>query len=299
MTSARPPFVGPRVGVLINNYNNGPWLRVAVDSVLAQNRPVDEIIVYDDGSTDDSLSILRTYGDPILLIKGIHDFGRPGIVSQGAALAGAFAVSRGDHLYLLDGDDFFLPDKIRRYEEAWSARPEAVLVQAPMLLIDERGVPLGENYEANKHQIDYRRATYRQQDVDLYYATSALGFHRRFLELEVPIDYSVIQDAPIDARLTSACALFGPVVTLEEPLTCWRQRSGSISRGANQRDPLSANIRRNRCFNHVAPRYGFTSIHLWLNGRFYRQLVRRLLPRAVGARLARNPEGRRDVASSP
>ena len=99
--------------------------------------------------------------------------------------------------------------------------------------------------------------------------------------------------------LTSACALFGPVVTLEEPLTCWRQRSGSISRGANQRDPLSANIRRNRCFNHVAARYGFSSIHLWLNRRFYRQLVRRLLPRAVGARLARNPEGRRDVASSP
>jgi glycosyltransferase involved in cell wall biosynthesis len=283
----------PTVSVLVNNYNNGPWLRAAVDSVLAQTRPADEIIVYDDGSIDDSLSILRSYGDRILLIKGIHDAGRPGIVSQGAALAGAFAASRGDHLYLLDGDDLFLPDKIRRYEEAWSARPEAVLVQAPMLLIDEQGGTLGDNYEANKHQTDYRRATYRQQDVDLYYATSALGFHRRFLEHEVPIDYSVIQDAPIDARLTSACALSGPVLTLDEFLTCWRQRVGSISRGSKQRDPLSANIRRNRCFNHVAARHGFSPIHLWLNCRFYRQLVRRILPLAIGARLARNPEHRR------
>ena len=287
----------PTVSVLVNNYNNGPWLRAAVDSVLAQTRPADEIIVYDDGSTDDSLSILRAYGDRILLIKGIHDASRPGIVSQGAALAGAFAVSCGDHLYLLDGDDLFLPDKIRRYEEAWSARPEAVLVQAPMLLIDEQGGSLGENYEANKHQTDYRRATYRQQDVDFYYATSALGFHRRFMEHEVPINYSVMQDAPIDARLTSACALFGPVQTLDESLTCWRQRSGSISHGFKQRDPLSANIRRNRCFNHVAARHGFSSIHLWLNRRFYLQLVRRLLPRAIGGRFARNPEGRRDPSS--
>jgi glycosyltransferase involved in cell wall biosynthesis len=296
MNPAAIPSAGPRIGVLINNYNNGPWLRACVDSVLAQTRPPDEIIVYDDGSTDDSLAILRSYGDRLRLIEGVHDQSRPGIVSQGAALAGAFAASTADHLYLLDGDDCFLPDKIRRYEAAWAARPEAVLVQAPMLLIDEAGRVLRDNYEANKHRTDHRRATYRQQDCDLYYATSALAFQRAYLAREVPIDYSVIRDAPIDARLTASVALFGPVLTLEEPLSCWRQRGGSISRAAGQRDPLAATIRRNRCFNHVARRHGHPPIRLWLNRRFYRQLARRLLPSALAARLARNPEGRRPAA---
>ncbi len=294
MTPRSPSL--PAVGVLINNYNNGPWLRACVDSVLAQSRRPDEIIVYDDGSTDDSLALLRSYGDRLRLIEGVHDGTRPGIVSQGAALAGAFAASTAEHLYLLDGDDCFLPGKIERYEAAWAARADAALVQAPMWLIDEAGERLRDNYESNKHQRDHRRATYRQQDCDLYYATSAIAFTRSYLAHEVPIDYSVIRDAPIDARLTAAVCLFGPVLTLDEPLSCWRQRGGSISRAAGQRDPLAATRRRHRCFNHVARRHGHPPIHLWLNRRFYRQLVRRLLPSVLAARLARNPEGRRPAA---
>ena len=85
----------PRIGVLINNYNNGPWLRACVDSVLAQTRPADEIVVYDDGSTDDSVAVLRSYGDRIRLLEGVHDFVRPGMHSQGHAVAAAFAASNG------------------------------------------------------------------------------------------------------------------------------------------------------------------------------------------------------------
>jgi glycosyltransferase involved in cell wall biosynthesis len=47
-------------GILIDNYNNGPWLRACVDSALDQTRPADEVIVYDDGSNDDSRAILRS-----------------------------------------------------------------------------------------------------------------------------------------------------------------------------------------------------------------------------------------------
>jgi cellulose synthase/poly-beta-1,6-N-acetylglucosamine synthase-like glycosyltransferase len=82
-----PAGRAPRVGVLINNTNNGPWLRATVDSVLARTRPADEITVYDGGSTDDSLSILRSYGNRIRLIEGMHDATRPGTASQGAAIA--------------------------------------------------------------------------------------------------------------------------------------------------------------------------------------------------------------------
>jgi glycosyltransferase involved in cell wall biosynthesis len=281
------------VGVLINNYNNGRWLREAVDSVLEQSRAPDEVIVYDDGSADDSLAILRGYGGRIRLIEGRHEDGRPGIVAQGAALAGAFALSTADHLYLLDGDDKFLPGKIAAYEAAWAARPEATLVQAPMVLADEAGVVLKDNYEANKHQPDHRRATYAQQDTDLYYATSALAFHRSYLERELPLDYSILRDAPIDARLGPGAPFFGPVLTLAESFTWWRQRAGSISQGTGQRDPLTATRRRHRVFNDFARRNGFSPIRLGLNRRYYKQVARRLLPAWVSAPFVRNPEGRR------
>lgn len=279
-------------GVLINNYNNGPWLCECVDSVLAQTRPPDEVIVYDDGSTDDSLSILHAYGKRIRLLKGRHDGTRPGIVAQGAALAAAFAESTAQHLYLLDGDDKFLPGKIAAYEAAWARSPAAALVQSPMVLVDERGGYQRDNYDPAKHVVDYRRATYVLQDTDLYYATSALAFARTYLERELPLDYTVHQDAPIDARLAPGAPFFGPVLTLREPYTWWRQRPGSISQGSGQRDPFNATRRRHRVFNEFAARHGFAPIRLWRCRRYYRQLARRFAPAWLAAPFVRRIEAR-------
>lgn len=281
------------ISVLINNYNNGPWLRACVDSVLGQSRPAGEVIVYDDGSTDDSLAILRSYGAQIRLIEGIHDGTRPGIVSQAAAVAQSFAQSRGDHLYLLDGDDEFLPGKIAAYEAAWAARPGTLLVQSPMRLVTESGTIIRDNYEKSKHREDYLAATYRLQDVDFYYPMSSLAFHRSYLARRLPLDYTRSETDALDVRLTAPVAAFGPVLTLDGCHTLWRQRNASISRSRNQRNPLTNTLRRHRCFNETARQFGFAPIRLWRNPRFYRQLARRTMPSWMSAPFVSNPEGRR------
>lgn len=281
-----------KISVLINNYNNGPWLRACVDSVLGQSRVPDEVIVYDDGSTDESVAILRSYGERIVLIEGEHDDSRPGIVAQGAALAAGFAASKGEHLYLLDGDDKFLPGKIAAYEAAWAARPEAMMVQAPMVLVDEAGMYQRDNYDPAKHVADHCVATYAGQDTDLYYATSALAFARSYLERELPLDYTMHQDAPIDARLAPGAVFFGPVITLREPCTWWRQRARSISQQLGQRDPLTATQRRHRVFNEFAGRHGLAPIRLWRCRRFYRQVARRYAPSWLSAPFVRRIEAR-------
>jgi len=283
----------PKISVLINNYNNGRWLRECVESVLDQTYSADEIIVYDDGSSDDSLSILRSFGDQIHLIEGSHVSERPGIVSQGLALAEAFAVSKGDHLYLLDGDDKFLSEKIEAFERVWRVHPDASLIQSPMLLINEQGAFQRENYDSRKHCEDHRKAIYRDQDCDHFYATSALAFSRSYLAMELPLDYSILQDAPIDARLSPGAALLGSVFTLDDCFTIWRQRDGSISRADIQRNPYFASLRRYRVLSDFTRRHDLRPIRLWLNGRFYRQLLRKVAPRWLSGPFVRNPEGQR------
>lgn len=285
----------PRIAVLINNYNNAPWLRACVDSVLVQTRPPEEIIVYDDGSTDESLPLLRSYGDRLRVLAGVHVQARTGLDNQAQAVAAAFRASAGDHIYLLDGDDAFLPEKIARYEAAWAARPDAVLVQAPTRLVDGDGHTQRDGFEALKHPSDgdYLAATYRTQDTDLYYSTSALAFSRSFLDTQFPLDFSDDIALAVDSRLGSVAPLHGAVIGLPETLTLWRQHNRSQSRQGGQRTPLDGTLRRHRFFNAYARRHGHRPLRLLLNPRFHRQLARRLLPSWVSAPFAHNPAGQR------
>ena len=266
-----------KISVLINNYNNGSWLRQCIESVLAQTRPVDELVVYDDGSTDDSLKILRSYGDRIRLIEGTHDDTRWGIASQGHAVERALAFSRGDHIYLLDGDDAFCPDKIEAYENAWRACPDAVMVQAVMALIDTEGAFLKTNFEMKKHPADFYEATYKGGDTDLYYWTSALAFRRSFIEQLLPADFSDGIKAALDCRLAALAPLFGPVISLREPLTYWRQHAGSLSR-LHGGTPWQGLWTRYAYFNKYAKKAGVRQLRFWRNKTFYKEVGKRFGP---------------------
>ncbi|MEO6005158.1 MAG: glycosyltransferase family 2 protein [Opitutus sp.] len=85
--------------ILINNYNNAPYLRACVDSALGQTVPADEVIVYDDGSSDESRAILRSYGSRIILIEGTHQPSIPSRENQANAVYRALERSSGDWLF--------------------------------------------------------------------------------------------------------------------------------------------------------------------------------------------------------
>jgi glycosyltransferase involved in cell wall biosynthesis len=94
----------PLVSVAIPCFNNGASLKRAIDSALAQTWPV-EVIVVDDGSTDNSLLVASAYGDHINLLRSGH---RGATVARNLALQDA----RGEWLQFLDADDYLEPPKI-------------------------------------------------------------------------------------------------------------------------------------------------------------------------------------------
>jgi glycosyltransferase involved in cell wall biosynthesis len=97
-----------KVSIVINNYNYGRFLRRAIDSALGQEDENFEIIVVDDGSTDDSVSVARERLDARLRVISKANGG------QASALNAGFAASDGDWVMFLDSDDWYEPGALRR-----------------------------------------------------------------------------------------------------------------------------------------------------------------------------------------
>ncbi len=274
-----------KTSVLINNFNNAPYVADCLESVLQQTQPADEIIFYDDGSSDESRAIVQKFGHRVKLIAGVRPPAAfPAHVNQGRAIHEAFRASRGDLVFLLDSDDTFHPTRIARYMESFMRQPAATLVQAPLTWIDETGNTLPRLAEPFKHNNEPLAATYVLQDPDFFYPTSALAFPRSFLSVALPIDWS--DEVPLwsDTRLSLAALLAGPIVTLPEELGAWRKYSRSNSARSNSRSYLVRQTwRRTRVFNDLASQVGLPSISLWRNARFYLRLLRLAAPRSVFA----------------
>jgi len=93
------------ISVVIPSYNAARWLASSLDSILAQTLPAGEVIVVDDGSTDDTAAILATYRDRVHVVRGAHG-------GLAAARNLALAAARGDWIAFHDADDIALPDRL-------------------------------------------------------------------------------------------------------------------------------------------------------------------------------------------
>lgn len=276
------------VSVLVNNYNNGPWLRRCLDSIFAQTREADEVIVFDDGSSDDSVEIIRSFGSKVRLISGDRAPGGAACERQARAIAEAFEASRGDHIYLLDGDDAFLPEKLARFETAWNLNPDAVLVQSPMVRINEEDREIGLMKNPKTPDRNWERHFYKQGDAGVFYPTSALAFHRNYLTKRLPLDYSDQIMAWSDMKLSLPSVWYGSVITLDEPLACYRQRRNSVSIESGMNLSYRRTLLLKRCFDSLAKTHGYSLLPVWKNTSYLKGAIRRALPKRIGDYIARS-----------
>lgn len=107
----------PLVSILIPSHNAAPWLAQTLQAALAQTWPNREILLVDDGSTDDSVALARSF-EP----RGVRVLTQP---NRGASAARnhAWRMARGDYLQFLDADDLVSPDKIERQVAALAGAP--------------------------------------------------------------------------------------------------------------------------------------------------------------------------------
>ena len=120
------------ISVIIPTYNYGRFLREAIDSVLAQTYPAHEIIVVDDGSTDDTPRILAEYGDRIRVIRQEN-------LGASAARNTGIAAARGEWVSFLDSDDLWLPRKLECDAARIAADPDLGMVHCGAEQFDNTG----------------------------------------------------------------------------------------------------------------------------------------------------------------
>lgn len=129
------------VSIIIPAYNQGHFLGAAIESALGQTYPNVEVIVVDDGSTDDTPQVAAGYaGERLRVVRQAN-------AGLSAARNTGIRHARGKFLSYLDSDDQFLPEKIALLMEAMQSDPQIGLVAGQAIPVDEQGNQIGRIFD--------------------------------------------------------------------------------------------------------------------------------------------------------
>lgn len=163
------------ISVCMATYNGEKYICEQVDSILAQLGGEDELIVSDDGSSDATLSILRSYGDPRIRLS--HNTLRHGVNGN---FENALRQARGDYIFLADQDDVWLPGKVSACIEALQA---ADLVVHDCIVTDSELRTVHESFFALRgSRPGFWRNWFRNS-----YVGCCMAFRREILDRVLPI----------------------------------------------------------------------------------------------------------------
>lgn len=136
----------PKVSIIIPNYNYGRFLRQAVQSALDQSLVPHEIIVLDDGSTDDSKEVLNAFGDSIIVVDQINA-GVAAARNKGAETA------TGEFFAFLDADDYWHREKLEKQMEIFGLDAEIGFVHCGLTNVDEKGVRIDDHLSGKEGRV--------------------------------------------------------------------------------------------------------------------------------------------------
>lgn len=206
-------------------YNGARYLREQLDSIAAQTRPPDELVVCDDRSTDRTTDIVRDFASsatfPVRLFVNTENLGSTKNFERAVSLC------EGDAIALADQDDVWHPSKLRRLEDALTQSPRAGLVFTDAEVVDERLAPLGFTlWQRINFSEEEKSRISRGEGFDVLLehnvvtgATMAFRSEFRPLVLPIPTEGRLIHDGWI-ALLVAAVA---ELVFVSEPLIKYRQ----------------------------------------------------------------------------
>lgn len=246
-----------KLSVAMAVYNGERYLRAQLDSIAAQTRLPDELVICDDASTDSSTEIARAFGASASFPVRIH---RNEVnLGVGENFQRAIELCSGDIISLCDFDDVWYPRKLEMAERALLDSPEAGMVICDADLVDENLRPLGSTLWRVVGLDAHQRRIIAQGNAFtvLLRRCPPLGansaFRARFKSLVLPMPEEFRReghDGWIGMLITSTGA---GLALLEAPLFAYRQHAGQYSGGVagmiRLRNKIGSTTRKGRTFN--------------------------------------------------
>jgi glycosyltransferase involved in cell wall biosynthesis len=201
--------------VVIPTFNRAKYLREALESVFLQDVPGLQVIVIDDGSTDDTRSVAAEYGSRV---EYVYQENR----GPGAARNHGVRRARGEFVAFLDSDDVWLPGKLRAEGDLFGARPEADVIISDCELWHEHTLVTTSWLRFYELDVSYDQPDFMPADPPYWihgsiFATCCLTLRRAALESLGPEPFDsalpVYEDWDFEIRmLRLCCVLINPSV---------------------------------------------------------------------------------------
>jgi glycosyltransferase involved in cell wall biosynthesis len=211
--------------VLVASYNYAKYIEEALESMLRQTYPNFEVIVCDDGSTDNSRQVIEQYANRDSRIKFF--FKENGGVAS--ALNAAYLQSNGQIICLLDADDYFAPEKVQKVTCELIAHPESGMVLHPVMRVDTKGHYQG-RYPLRQPVPRGWLAPYAVSiggSIPWMPPAGGISIRRELTDCIFPINEKLRSHIDVIIRLLGA--MLSPVTGIDEVLTYYRLHGSNIS----------------------------------------------------------------------
>jgi hypothetical protein len=206
----------PLVSILIANFNYARFLPAALNSLLAQTYGNWQAVVCDDGSTDESVQVVKSYAerDPRIQLVEKTNGGQTSTVNA------CYEHLKGQILCLLDSDDVFHPDKIQHVVDAFTANPQAGVCNHFCQVIDSQGKLQPVNMHV-RLDCGWLANQALQRGACVYVpTTSCMSMRREIAEMVFPITDRQPRD--VDGYLGMVNQFLSPMLLIDRPLGYYR-----------------------------------------------------------------------------
>mgnify|MGYP001578113970 CR=1 FL=1 len=209
------------IDVCVASYNGCKYIEAQFDSIFSQTVSVDRIIVSDDASTDETISLLKgmVRSDMTIIsnmenIRHVRNFER------------ALLQSTSDFIFLSDQDDLWLPNKIERVMSVFYDNPDVSIVHHNISTVDVDGRLLQKSYLPLEPGVQSPAGFVLQEFIRPRLFGCAMAIRRSVLDILLPFPSCVYAHDHWIA-LASACA--GKVYFLDEDLILYRQHDNNLT----------------------------------------------------------------------
>lgn len=215
------------ISVCLASYNGEKYISRQLKSILPQLKPLDEIVISDDGSTDRTIDVINSFHDPRikLFINNGHNYTKN--------FENALKNSNGDIIFLCDQDDEWMPDKVVSVLRKFSEE-DVDLVVTDAEVIDSKGNIISKSYfrSSNVKKGFFRNWTRTR------YIGSCIAFKRKMLERILPIPGNSKYIAH-DYWIACIGELYYKVGLLNKPEMYYIRHEGNASPGVSNHSNIS------------------------------------------------------------